>query len=130
MKIKDFNSIVGDILNSGQIDPASQAPNVLGESVSNKLDEYAVDIKGVTVPSKFVESIVGKKIEEDTDEDEPENITEAKVTQLVSELANVVSQAKKIIQELTSCGMIGVNTSKPKQKKKVKYGYSQTNKRG
>lgn len=132
MKIADFNSLVEGIMKS--VDPAKPTPKVLGEATSTNdpLEAYVLDTDKVSVPDAFVETLLGKRTLVESKEEEVEELDEqAKVTQLVSELTTVVSRAKKLIQELTTCGMIGVNTaSKSKQpKKKVKYGYSQSNKR-
>jgi len=40
--------------------------------------------------------------------------------QLIAEFEQVLSQAKGLIQEMTSCGMIGVNMAGPAKKKKIK----------
>jgi hypothetical protein len=40
--------------------------------------------------------------------------------QLIAEFEQVLTQAKGLIQEMTSCGMIGVNMAGPAKKKKLK----------
>jgi hypothetical protein len=40
--------------------------------------------------------------------------------QLIAEFEQVLVQARGLIQEMTSCGMIGVNMAGPTKKKKLK----------
>lgn len=42
------------------------------------------------------------------------------INALVNEFFEVVSKAKSLIQEMTTCGMLGTNTTGLKKKKKVK----------
>lgn len=63
-----------------------------------------------TIPERLTEAV---KQEETPDEKTPK--------ELVSELKDLIAKAKGLIQEMTTCGMLGVGpgpTAKPKKKKK------------
>lgn len=79
----------------------------LSDSYSNYILESAFDVK---VKPKPVEKSKVKPSEKD-------------VNALLSEFYQVVSRAKQLVQEMTTCGMIGVGKIKPlgaKKKKGVK----------
>lgn len=51
---------------------------------------------------------------------EPKKKPKKSPEQLIAEFEVVLSQARSLIQEMTSCGMIGVNMAGPVKKKKIK----------
>jgi len=96
----------------------------------------SLDIRNVKVSDSFVGSIIESafsvpKIEKEEPEEEQINESEVKekLSDLVKRLAALVSEAKTVIQEMTTCGMIGTNQKFLLLDKKKKNGPSKTNKR-
>jgi hypothetical protein len=112
-----------------------QNKNEYKKSTSNGLpvsvtpDPKAPDFSKIHVDEETVTDIfaksfgikrkpVSKKLHESRRE-QPRKQTKSP-EQLIAEFEQVLTQAKGLIQEMTSCGMIGVNMAGPAKKKKLK----------
>lgn len=116
------------MLSSGQIDPYSEGSKS-SPDITESVEEQ-IDISNVEISNSFVNNLLGvkSKVTEPSvsvveNIETPKVLTEARAVELVSELTDLVAKAKKILQELTSCGTIGVKTSSKPIMKKKKYGY-------
>lgn len=121
MKDLDINNFVDSIL-TGKAPQVSKSPKSVNEG---SVDNY--DIENIDLPDSFVNYIIeGKQAKTTLNKEikkEIENIRntpreikeskEDKVARLMKELADIVSKAKSVIQEMTTCGMIGVNMAGP-----------------
>ncbi len=132
MKDLDINNFVDSIL-SGK--PTPKSPKTVSEGV---IDNY--DIENIELPDSFVEYIIeGKQSTSNLNKEIKKEIevirntpivkekaivesNNDKVQRLMKELQDLVSKAKTVIQEMTTCGMIGTTTAAPnlfpKKKKK------------
>ena len=87
-------------------------------------DLTKIQVDEETVTDIFAKSFgikrkpVSKKLHESRRE-EPKKQSKSP-EQLIAEFEQVLTQAKGLIQEMTSCGMIGVNMAGPAKKKKLK----------
>lgn len=127
MKVSDFNDFVSKMLASGDINPHQSTPTPLGETQTSTLD-----ISQVVVPDTLVESLVGKTTSKKETVAKPQTpkVESPDLNNLVTEFIDTVTKAKRLLQELTTCGMIGTNTaSKPTKKKVIKYGYPKITKK-
>ena len=103
-----------------------------------------LDVKNIKLPDSYVESIlqfsakagavgireaVEPVIEEQEVQEINESLIESKVTDLVAKLGSLLKEAKVVIEEMTSCGMIGTNQKFVLGKKGKKNGPPKTNKR-
>ena len=125
MKLDDsiLNKLAEQIMGSGQINVARPTPSIFESKDSGP------DYSNVQVPDDYVNKITGKPTKIVETKTSNKVVKEAKVNILISELSQVIQKAKGIIQELTTCGMIGTSPGVvQKSKKKIKYGYSRVNK--
>lgn len=125
---ESLDSILGNVATNKDI-PKDSKPN------------NGLNIKDVVVPDSLVESVLNfnrkiPHVEEVVEEVEPEDqprVDEAaivsKVSSLVSKLSSLLQEAKMVIAEMTSCGMIGTNQKFVLGKKAKKNGPVKTNKR-
>lgn len=123
--MNDFqiNSLAEQIMNSGAISIKKQTPAVFESKDS------APDISDIAVPEDYVQSILGVKKEKLVEEKSSTDVvTEARVVSLISELSQVIKKAKGLIEELTTCGMLGTSGGKSSKKKVAKYGYTKFSK--
>ena len=113
-----------------------QNKNEYKKSVSNGLpvsmptpegpDLSKIQVDEATVTDIFAKSFGIKKKAVATPVQESKKIVEkTKPTrkspeQLIAEFEQVLTQARSLIQEMTTCGMIGVNMAGPAKKKKLK----------
>lgn len=87
-----------------------------------KDDGPQVDIREVTVPDDYTNLILEKSFEVEVEKKPVKQKVSINETaqSLVSEFSSLLVRAKQLIEAMTTCGMIGVNTAKPKQKIPVK----------
>lgn len=89
------------------------------------------DLKGITVPDSFIENIVNfsGKLDEGsvaTFEEKPveflkeANLSEQKITSLVERLKLLIQEAREVMTEMTTSGMIGSGIQRNLLKKKKK----------
>jgi len=112
----------GGVRNDLQSESAAIANEPLKEF--NNLPE-SPDISDVEVPMDFVNSITGVKSPPKAREALIETATkktnlENKAKGIISQLSNLLTEAKEVINEMTTCGMISVNMAGPGHKHKKK----------
>ena len=114
----------GGIRNDLQSESTAVANEPLREF--NNLPE-SPDISDVEVPMDFVNSITGVKSPPKARKALIETATrktnlEDKAKNIISQLSNLLTEAKEVINEMTTCGMISVNMAGPQKpaKKKVR----------
>ena len=112
----------GGVRNDLQSESAAVGNNTLKEF--NNLPE-SPDISDVEVPMDFVNSITGVKSPPKAREALIETATrktnlEDKAKNIISQLSNLLTEAKEVINEMTTCGMISVNMAGPGHKHKKK----------
>lgn len=99
---------------------------------ANPMKKASLEIKHVDVPDTLIESITAFARKEplsqiteevEVEQEEVETLNEEVVVQkaqtLVKKLSELLQEAKVVIEEMTTCGMIGTNqkfTLKPKKK--------------
>ena len=94
---------------------SGEKPKETNKTVSEGVVEDK--LKDITVTSDNVQEIIeGKKISVTAKNHKPQRSRE----ELVSELNDLVKKTKNLVQEMTTCGMIGVGPGKKKAKKKAK----------
>ncbi|MFA6315680.1 MAG: hypothetical protein WC648_04935 [Candidatus Paceibacterota bacterium] len=84
---------------------------------------YVPDIRSVSMDNNYSNAILeqafGIKTNKPTKKVESKQpVAKKSLNDLVEEFAKVVSRAKELIQEMTTCGMIGVGKVKPLGNKK------------
>jgi hypothetical protein len=91
-----------------------------GRISSQCLPECELDISRVEVPSSFVGLALNEKVSEvvtkPVSTSVPKLDTNPDIKSLVEEFGTLVSRAKEILKEMTTCGTIGVNMAKPLKK--------------
>ena len=112
----------GGVRNDLQSESAAIANEPLKEF--NNLPE-SPDISDVEVPMDFVNSITGVKSPPKARKALIETATrktnlEDKAKNIISQLSNLLTEAKEVINEMTTCGMISVNMAGPGHKHKKK----------
>jgi len=111
----------GEIRNDLQSETAAVGNDTLKEF--NSLPE-SPDISDVEVPMDFVNSITGVKssLKPLTETTNKQTNLEDKAKNIISQLSNLLTEAKEVINEMTTVGMIGVNMAGPQKpvKKKVR----------
>ena len=126
---ESLDSILGNVVNNKDI-PKDAKPRL------------GPDLKNVVVPDSLIENVINfsknipekkKEIIEEAVEVEEERVDEAaitnKVSDLVSKLSLLLQEAKTVIAEMTSCGMIGTNQKFVLGKKGKKNGPNKVTKR-
>jgi hypothetical protein len=97
------------------------------ENLPPKKATKIVDISDVKVPDSLVESIMGfvedtknsePQVQEEASELNEEVILESKVNDLVTRLSSLLKEARVVLEEMTSAGMIGTNQKFVLNKKK------------
>lgn len=89
-------------------------------------DLSKIQVDEATVTDIFAKSfgikkkVVAKPIQESKRLVEKPRPTSKSPEQLIAEFEQVLTQARSLIQEMTTCGMIGVNMAGPTKKKKLK----------
>jgi hypothetical protein len=89
-------------------------------------DFSKIQVDEATVTDIFARSFgikkkaVAKPIQESKKIVEKTKPTRKSPEQLIAEFEQVLTQARSLIQEMTTCGMIGVNMAGPAKKKKLK----------
>lgn len=89
-------------------------------------DFSKIHVDEATVTDIFAKSfgikkkVVAKPIQESKKIIEKKKPASKSPEQLIAEFEQVLTQAKSLIQEMTTCGMIGVNMAGPAKKKKLK----------
>ena len=89
-------------------------------------DLSKIQVDEATVTDIFAKSfgikkkVVAKPIQESKKIVEKTKPTSKSPEQLIAEFEQVLTQAKSLIQEMTTCGMIGVNMAGSAKKKKLK----------
>ena len=116
---------------SGDTSPKA-VPKIYND-FENLPDSKDLDVRDIEVPDDFVAlaeaTITGKEIAQNVSK-KPKVSVEVpikeisgheKIQQLITSLKALLSEAKQVIEEMTTCGMIGVNMGgpglKPKDKK-------------
>lgn len=88
----------------------------------NALDISKVNVDESTITEIFEKSFGIKKFVNKKPIKKVHQVIENKKSpeQLVAEFEQVLVEARHIIQEMTSCGMLGVNLAGPTKRKKIK----------
>jgi hypothetical protein len=93
-------------------------------------------IKSIKITDSIAESFIRSIVPEDKPTVTPEpivedavSISETKISNLISKLNSLLQEAKTVITELTTVGMIGTNQKFVLNKKKTKNEPNKTNKR-
>jgi len=119
---KSIGSFAEDIINKDFQQIQEGAGTSLGTDESQILAGPQVDIKNVEVSESFVKSLLGESYSNVEDiEESPEptlfgNPIESPQI-LLDKLNSLIAEARKVIEEMTTAGMIGVNMAGPAKKK-------------
>jgi len=106
--------------------PSSAPVNPLAQpSIENQ-----VDITNIRVPDSLTESILSQSfgITTKVNPKKPQ-VVEGRKKELRRDFNNTVTHLRELIEEMTTCGMIGTNVmrAKPLKKKKIKRGSTRHN---
>lgn len=137
--MSNFNfDALEDILSGGQKPAEEPRKNNVQNFLESKNVSKMDDISKVKVPNSFIDMVLGNKpklveskvveVEDDVEDLDEARILEEKINSLVSRLASLLKEAKEVMAEMTTVGMIGTN-QKFSLKKKKKNGPAKTNSR-
>lgn len=99
------------------------------ESVKDpNVSDFVPDIKDTNVSDDYISNILegsmgieiekkSKKIIKENKQQKSKNINEDKVADLISRLSSLLAEAKEMINDMTTVGMIGTNLSNRKKTK-------------
>jgi hypothetical protein len=140
----DDPNAVAEAVTKVQEDIPIETRSLVRDSIPIDQDGMAPDIKGVKVPQDFVDLVVeGKKnslppckvcgnqtrdqkcgvCDKHVDEKKASVNSKGRLEELIQQLSSLLKEARSVLNEMTTAGMIGVNTAgpvkeKPKKKRK------------
>lgn len=137
--MSNFNfDALEDILSGGKKPAEEPRKNNVQNFLESKNVSKMDDISKVKVPNSFIDMVLGNKpklveskvveVEDDVEDLDEARILEEKINSLVSRLASLLKEAKEVMAEMTTVGMIGTN-QKFSLKKKKKNGPAKANSR-
>ena len=99
---------------SEQVEPGKDLSKVqLSDNTYNLIMEQSFGIKSEKKPQPVQETKVSTPVEQAVKVNKTPD-------QLLAEFTDIVVKARALLQEMTTCGMIGVGPGKVKKKKKLK----------
>jgi len=129
--LKSAEDIFSKMMSGEEPNKSKSSTNSIGTPASTTI----LDIRKVPISNSFIDSILESsfnsptKVEEVVEEEKiQESETKDKLTDLVSRLAALIKEAKNVLQEMTTTGMLGTNQKFLLLDKK-KNGTNKSNKR-
>lgn len=118
-KILNEAASVEDIIFGANAEDTPPIPEDYSTIFEESSRPSQLDISDIKVPDDFVTSVVEGKVSKPAPKVEPVKPA-LKPQELITQFIEVINTGKRLIQEMTSCGMIGVNSAPQKKKEKVK----------
>lgn len=116
------DGLLADFAESILIEESKKGPVIPdAPSVESLPPQSQLDIRNIEVPDDFVTTIVEGKSPAPVKKVQPK-ITETKVDhkELITKFMALLEEGKKLINEMTTCGMIGTTSAPVKPVKKMK----------